>query len=146
MQQHGGVTYVHKELHDWGKKTLLFAGLTEYAFSSRVGKTAGVKTRVESNVTGWQWSWKGKQFSVAHGWQWYRGTRLVAASEEKTGGTFLWQQQSSAERADRMTVQAISTSSKLISTRLKLIWTAQCEEDTERERERHNIHNDKRSD
>lgn len=35
--------------------------------------------------------------------------------------TFLWQQQSSAERADRMTVLAISTSSKIIKMRLKLI-------------------------
>lgn len=35
--------------------------------------------------------------------------------------TFLWQQQSSAERADRMTVLAINTSSTIIRMRLKLI-------------------------
>lgn len=35
--------------------------------------------------------------------------------------TFLWQQQSSAERADKMTVLAIKTSSRIIRIRLKLI-------------------------
>lgn len=37
--------------------------------------------------------------------------------------TFLWQQQSSADRADKMTVLAIKTSSRIIRMRLKLIWT-----------------------
>lgn len=35
--------------------------------------------------------------------------------------TFLWQQQSSADRADKMTVLAIKTSSRIIRMRLKLI-------------------------
>lgn len=35
--------------------------------------------------------------------------------------TFLWQQQSSADRADKMTVLAMKTSSRIIRMRLKLI-------------------------
>lgn len=47
-----------------------------------------------------------------------RGFKVMKAITD----TFLWQQQSSAERADKMTVLAINTSSKIIKIRLKLIW------------------------
>ena len=123
------VTLEQQHLMEWNASeksriTRKLTWLTEYALSTRVGKTAGVNTRAESNVAGWHHV--GKEQTHRGAWVWghkaWWHERDIGSKRGREGRTFLWQQQSSAERADRMTVQAINTSSKLIRTRLKLIW------------------------